>query len=102
MAKILFITPMWHEEATPHDAKVCNYFVDDWIKQARAEYLSDVEYTLEGYPSVADVAIDFVDSPLRLLAHEEGLRLKEPVVLGGEISVSLFTCARVEREQVFF
>lgn len=24
---------MWHEEATPHDAKVCNYFVDDWIKQ---------------------------------------------------------------------
>lgn len=33
MAKILFITPMWHEEATPHDAKVCNYFVDDWIKQ---------------------------------------------------------------------
>lgn len=33
MEKILFITPMWHEEATPHDAKVCNYFVDDWIKQ---------------------------------------------------------------------
>lgn len=33
MSKILFITPMWHEEATPHDAKVCNYFVDDWIKQ---------------------------------------------------------------------
>lgn len=33
MAKILFITPMWHEEATPHDAKVCNYFVDNWIKQ---------------------------------------------------------------------
>lgn len=33
MAKILFITPMWYEEATPHDAKVCNYFVDDWIKQ---------------------------------------------------------------------
>lgn len=33
MAKILFITPMWHEEATPHDAKVCNYFVDDWMKQ---------------------------------------------------------------------
>lgn len=24
---------MWHEEATPNDAKVCNYFVDDWIKQ---------------------------------------------------------------------
>lgn len=24
---------MWYEEATPHDAKVCNYFVDDWIKQ---------------------------------------------------------------------
>lgn len=24
---------MWHEEATPHDAKVCNFFVDDWIKQ---------------------------------------------------------------------
>ena len=24
---------MWHEEATPYDAKVCNYFVDDWIKQ---------------------------------------------------------------------
>ena len=24
---------MWHEEATPHDAKVNNYFVDDWIKQ---------------------------------------------------------------------
>ena len=33
MSKILFITPMWHEEATSHDAKVCNYFVDDWIKQ---------------------------------------------------------------------
>ncbi len=33
MSKILFITPMWHEEATPYDAKVCNYFVDDWIKQ---------------------------------------------------------------------
>ena len=33
MSNILFITPMWHEEATPHDAKVCNYFVDDWIKQ---------------------------------------------------------------------
>lgn len=33
MSKILFITPMWHEEATPHDAKVCNYFVDDWIRQ---------------------------------------------------------------------
>lgn len=33
MSKILFITPMWHEEATPHDAKVCNYFVDEWIKQ---------------------------------------------------------------------
>lgn len=33
MSKILFITPMWNEEATPHDAKVCNYFVDDWIKQ---------------------------------------------------------------------
>lgn len=32
MSKILFITPMWHEEATPHDAKVCNYFVDEWIK----------------------------------------------------------------------
>ena len=32
MAKILFITPMWHEEVTPYDAKVCNYFVDDWIK----------------------------------------------------------------------
>ena len=29
MAKILFITPMWHEEATPHDAKVNNYFVDE-------------------------------------------------------------------------
>lgn len=24
---------MWHEKATPYDAKVCNYFVDDWIKQ---------------------------------------------------------------------
>lgn len=24
---------MWHEEATPHEAKVCNYFVDDWIRQ---------------------------------------------------------------------
>lgn len=33
MTKILFVTPMWYEEATPHDAKVCNYFVDDWIKQ---------------------------------------------------------------------
>ena len=33
MAKILFITPMWYEEATPHDAKVCNFFVDDWIRQ---------------------------------------------------------------------
>lgn len=33
MSKILFITPMWYEEVTPHDAKVCNYFVDDWIKQ---------------------------------------------------------------------
>ena len=70
--------------------------------QARAEYLSDVEYTLEGYPSVADVAIDFVDSPLRLLAHEDGLRLKEPIVLGGEVAVSLLSCARVECEQVFF
>lgn len=33
MAKILFITPMWYEEATPTDAKVCNYFVDEWGKQ---------------------------------------------------------------------
>lgn len=33
MSKILFLTPMWHEEATPHDPKVCNYFVDDWNKQ---------------------------------------------------------------------
>lgn len=33
MSKILFITPMLNEWATPHDAKVCNYFVDDWIKQ---------------------------------------------------------------------
>lgn len=33
MSKILFITPMWYEEATPHDAKVCNFFVDDWIRQ---------------------------------------------------------------------
>lgn len=24
---------MWYEEVTPHDAKVCNYFVDDWINQ---------------------------------------------------------------------
>jgi hypothetical protein len=61
-----------------------------------------VEYTLEGYPSVVDVAIDFVNSPLRLLPHEDGLRLKEPIVLGSEVAVSLFTCARVEREQVFF
>lgn len=28
MSKILFITPMWYEEATPYDAKVCNYLVD--------------------------------------------------------------------------
>ena len=33
MAKILFITPMWHEKATPTDPKVCNYFVDEWVKQ---------------------------------------------------------------------
>ena len=24
---------MWHEKATPTDPKVCNYFVDEWIKQ---------------------------------------------------------------------
>lgn len=23
MSKILFITPMWYEEVTPHDVKVC-------------------------------------------------------------------------------
>ena len=33
MARILFITPMWYEDATPTDAKVCNFFVDEWIKQ---------------------------------------------------------------------
>ena len=33
MAKILFITPMWYEEETPNDAKVCNFFVDDWKRQ---------------------------------------------------------------------
>lgn len=33
MSKILFITPMWYEEAFPKDPKVCNYFVDEWIKQ---------------------------------------------------------------------
>lgn len=33
MAKILFITPMWHEKATPSDPKVCNFFVDEWVKQ---------------------------------------------------------------------
>ena len=33
MAKILFITPMWHEKATPTDPKVCNFFVDEWVKQ---------------------------------------------------------------------
>ena len=33
MAKILFITPMWYEDATPTDPKVCNFFVDEWIRQ---------------------------------------------------------------------
>lgn len=33
MAKILFITPMWYEEITPRAAKVCNFFVEDWVKQ---------------------------------------------------------------------
>ena len=33
MAKILFITPMWSDESTPRDAKVCNYFVESWIHQ---------------------------------------------------------------------
>lgn len=33
MAKILFITPMWYEDATHTDPKVCNFFVDEWIRQ---------------------------------------------------------------------
>lgn len=33
MSKILYITPMWYEEETPNDAKVCNFFVDDWKRQ---------------------------------------------------------------------
>ena len=33
MSKILYITPMWYEEDTPNDAKVCNFFVDDWKRQ---------------------------------------------------------------------
>ena len=70
--------------------------------QARTENLSDVEYILEGRPSVAYVAIDLVDDPLRLLAHVNGLRLKAPKVFGGEWTVKFLTCARVEREQVFF
>ncbi len=37
---------MWHEEATPTDPKVCNFFVDEWVKQGHevivAHYRSSV------------------------------------------------------------
>ena len=40
---------MWNEEATPNDAKVCNYFVDDWIKQGHEVVI--VRYRSE-FPSL--------------------------------------------------
>ena len=36
MANILYITPMWHDATTPNDPKVCNYFVESWIKQGHS------------------------------------------------------------------
>ena len=36
MARILYITPMWHDATAPNDPKVCNYFVQSWVQQGHS------------------------------------------------------------------
>ena len=72
------------------------------IHQPRPEDTIGVGEDSEIGPRLSSVPSGLVDGPLRYLAHVDGLRLKVPKVLGREGTVNVLTCARVEREQVFF
>lgn len=62
MAKILFITPMWHEEVTPSDSKVCNFFVDEWIEQGHK--LVIIHYRTR-FPKLYQMLVSILPSSIR-------------------------------------
>ena len=72
------------------------------MHQPRPQNAIGVVENFEKSPWLSCVPSGLVDGPLRYLAHVDGLRLKVPKVLGREGTVNVLTCARVEREQVFF
>ena len=72
------------------------------IRQPCSQDTIGVVEDFENGPWLSCVPLGLVDGPLRYLAHVDGLRLKVPKVLGREGTVNVLTCARVEREQVFF